>query len=371
MVTDSVSDPPGREASATVYRASYSIGRMLSDIPPSTAITVRPSPRVRRSPTRYSVTPALPDDAPAGLGRQRRHGETALAARHPQAPLRRRPHLRHRGRPLVRVRDAEPAAHVEHVDGDPVLLAQPRGQRHQHVELAQERLGGEDLGADVRVETEEAEVRERGRRRDRLGHGGRRDPERRRLVAGRDRLMGVHTQAGVHAEQERLHHARRAGDAVQPPELVRTVGDHQPHASSNGELQLVIGLVPPVERDPGGRDAGAQAGFDLAAARGEQVEPFVDRQPEHRVRRERLDGVERLRERQPCRSQPGGQIRLVEHQQRGGESVGESDGALPRDPHAVGLERRVHRPWIGNCRDLGRRFGGPERRRPLSHRPGP
>ena len=80
----------GRDASATVYRASYSIGRMLSDIPPSTATTVRPSPSVRRSPTRYSVTPALPDDAATGLRRQRRHREAVLAAGDPQAALARR-----------------------------------------------------------------------------------------------------------------------------------------------------------------------------------------------------------------------------------------------------------------------------------------
>jgi len=86
------------------------------------------------------------------------------------------------------------------------------------------------------VETEEAEMRHRGRLRDRLGHGGRRNPERRRLMAGGDGLMGVHSQAGVHAEQERLHDAGRAGGTVKPPELIQPVGDHQPHASSNGEL---------------------------------------------------------------------------------------------------------------------------------------
>ena len=70
------------------------------------------------------------------------------------------------------------------------------------------RMNGSDIGdlrADVGMHTEEANVRERGRGRDRRGRGDRRHPERRRLVAGGDGFVRVDVNAGVHPEEERLH----------------------------------------------------------------------------------------------------------------------------------------------------------------------
>ena len=147
----------------------------------------------------------------------------------------------------------------------------------------------------------------------------------------------------------------------------------EPHACPDRQLQLVVGLVASVERDPRGRDPGAHARFDLAAARREQVEPLVRGQPEHRVRGERLHGVERLRERALRRAEPGDQIRSIEHQQRRAVSPCERHGALPRDPQPVGPERRVRRPRVrdGGRGDIGLRSAGPDRLRPLSHRPDP
>ena len=177
----------------------------------------------QRSPVAHPVQadPGVPDDAPAGFGRERGHRETQLATRHPQAPLGGGGDVRDGRRPLVGVRDGEPTTHVQHLDRDAVVLAQPRRQRHQHVQLAHERFRGGDLRADVRVETEEADVRERGGGGDRRGRVGRRHAERRRLVAGGDGFVRVDPDAGVHAEEERLHDAGRPRERVDPSDLVQ------------------------------------------------------------------------------------------------------------------------------------------------------
>ena len=221
--------------------------------------------------------------------------------------------------------------------------------------------------------TEEANVRERGRGRDRRGRGDRRHPERRRLVAGGDGFVRVDANAGVHPEEERLHDAGRPRQRVQATELVEAVGDQEPHTYPDRQLQLLVGLVASVERDPRGGDPGAHARFDLAAARREEVEPLVRGQPEHRVRGERLHGVERLRERETRRAEPGDQIRSIEHQQRRAVSRCERHGALSRDPQPVGPERRIRRPRVRDDGrgDAGLRSAGPDRLRSLSHRPDP
>ena len=145
------------------------------------------------------------------------------------------------------------------------------------------------------------------------------------------------------------------------------------HTYPDRQLQLLVGLVASVERDPRGGDPGAYARFDLAAARREEIQPLVRGQPEHRVRGERLHGVERLRERSPHRAEPGDQIRSIEHQQRRAVSLCERHSALPRDPQPVGPERRIGRPRVrGDGRwDAGLRSAGPDRLRSLSHRPDP
>ena len=270
-----------------------------------------------------------------------------LAAGHAQAALRGGGRLRERRGRLVRIRDAEPPAHVEELDGDPVLLAQPHGQRHQHIELAKERSGGEDLGGRCARGDLGTEDGERGRRRDRLRHNGRGNAERRRLVTSRDRLMGVHTQPG----------SRGAGTAARCPPRPRTrpasgvrppVRDDSPRGLER-RAPIRRRIVPPVEGDARGCHTGPHAGFDLAAGRGQEVEPLIDCHPKHRMRAERLDGVERLGN----ASGPPGTARSDRRDrthQRRGEAIGQRQGARSGDPHAVRLEGRVRRPGVRSDR---------------------
>ena len=207
----------------------------------------------------------------------------------------------------------------------------------------------EHLGSDVRVQTQEPKMRERGRRRDRLRHRGRGNAERGRLVTGRDRLVGVHANAGVHAEQERLHDARRGRERVQPfgarpgpsaitsPTRARTAS-----ASSSSDL------LPPVEGDARGRHAGPHARFDLAAGRGQEVEPLVDGHPKHRVRAERLHGVERLREREPSRAEPARSDRPRSNT---------TNGVPKRSASATALAPAIHMPSAWNDAFAGQGSG--------------
>ena len=130
--------------------------------------------------------------------------------------------------------------------------------------------------------------------------------------------------------------------------LVQPVGDHQPHARPDRQLQLVVGLVAPVERDPRGRDPGAHARFDLAAARREQVEPLVRGQPEHRVRGERLHGVERLRERATRRDRS---------RATRSDRSNTSNGVPNRPASATALCPAIHMPSARNDALAGHGFG--------------
>ena len=147
----------------------------------------------------------------------------------------------------------------------------------------------------------------------------------------------------------------------------------EPHTYPDRQRQLLVGLVASVERDRARGDPGAHARFDLAAARGEEVEPLVRGQPEHRVRGERLHGVERLREREPHRAEPGDQIRsdrtpttacriaLRAPRRSAPRSTARRPGRTHRRPRVRGDGRG----------DAGLRSAGADRLRSLSHRPDP
>ena len=102
-----------------------------------------------------------------------------------------------------------------------------------------------------------------------------------------------HRHLGDDAQQHGLHPAGRARHRVQARAAPRAVRDHEREPRAHGERQLVVGLVVAVQDHARGGRARPQAGLDLAAGGGQQVEPLLQRDPDHGVRRERLHRVER------------------------------------------------------------------------------
>ena len=125
------------------------------------------------------------------------------------------------------VGDALAAAEVELGQLDAVLVAD-RGEQPDHpVRGELEAVDVEDVRADVAVQPDQLERRQREHPADRLGRraAGQREAELLVLLAGLDVLVGVRLDAGRHPDVDPLAHAGALGDGGQPLELVEGVDD--------------------------------------------------------------------------------------------------------------------------------------------------
>ena len=158
-----------------------------------------------------------------------------------------------------------------------------------------------------------------------------------RRVSSSWRLVRRGTDLGNDPQKNGLRPARLARDRVEAPELVRTVGDHEREPRVDREPELRIGLVVPVEHDAVAAGPGTQARLDLAARRRQQVETLLEGDPDHGVRRERLDRVEDPVEAWGDRTAPGAEVGLVDDQERRAEArgqIGACDAADLEAPRA-------------------------------------
>ncbi len=206
----------------------------------------------------------------------------------------------------------------------------------------------------------EPDPRHRDRRLDHAGRVGERHAELRRIVTGGDRLMRRHLHFGHHAEQDRLHAALRAGDRIEPFEFGPVVDDDERDTRTHRERQFLVGLVVAVQHDAGGGRSRPQARLHLAAGRGQEVEAFVQHDPQHGVGGERLHGIEHAGEPPGDRAGTIADLLLVHHEQRRAEpggQLGEGEAAdlePPRPTQGGGGPRR-RRQFLG-CRWTRRRL---------------
>ena len=164
--------------------------------------------------------------------------------------------------------------------------------------------------------------------------------------------MGRDHDLGDHPQQDRLDDAGSARDRAETFQLRLVVDDHGPDPLAHGERELLVGLRVPMEQQALGRRAGMEARQQLPSRGAEQIEPFLERDPDHRGARHRLHGVRGPRERRAHRAHAYTDLVLVEHEQRRAE-----------------VGREVHR--VDPVDRQAARFP-PRRRRPgLRHRPGP
>ena len=93
-------------------------------------------------------------------------------------------------------------------------------------------------------------------------------------------------------------------------------------------------------------DAGAQTRVELALGRNEEVDPLLHRDPNDRMRRERLDGVQDARELGSERPAPRSQILLVDHEQRRSVASGQLLSRDAADLQPLRSERGGRRPRV-------------------------
>src|SRR5207237_5812916 len=136
--------------------------------------------------------------------------------------------------------------------------------------------------------------------------------------------VSVRGDARAHAEQDGLAHPRSGRAISEPADLLEVVDDHAAHPQPQRHLELVFGLVVPVERNSFRREAGERRGVKLATRDHVEAEPFLRREPQDPGRAVRL---RRVTDRGPGRVTG----------ERGAERAGASaDGGL-----VVDVERRA------------------------------
>ena len=156
--------------------------------------------------------------------------------------------------------------------------------------------------------------------------------ELRDCLARGDRPVRVDDDLGDHPQQDRLHDARGAGDAVEPHELVGVVDDDPADALADGERQLLVGLGVAVQEQADRGCAGAPAREHLAAGGAQQVEPLLERDAKHRRACHRLDRVGDAGKVAAHDAHARAQVHLVEDHQRRAESLGELGRRHLADP---------------------------------------
>ena len=133
------------------------------------------------------------------------------------------------GHLLIRgVADAEAPAHVEHVEGDPLGL----GEGGQPAGRGDQRLGVEDLRAEVDVETASAQTG--GQAAQQLGALAGRDAELGAVVAGRDVAVRVHVDARCDPYEDILLASLLAAQRGQALGVIAAIEDDQPRVSGKG-----------------------------------------------------------------------------------------------------------------------------------------
>ena len=177
---------------------------------------------------------------------------------------------------LVPVGDAEAAADVP----DPRL---DLGERRHGTQRARHRRVGADiehLRSRVGLEPIEPHARQRHRATRQFRCIRERRTELRDCLARGDRPVRVDHDLGDHPQQDRLHDAGGAGDAVEPHELVGVVDDDPAERSPTASASSSSVLALPWSKSGGARRAGAPAREHLAAGGAQQVEPLLERDAE-------------------------------------------------------------------------------------------
>jgi hypothetical protein len=224
-----------------------------------------------------------------------------------------------------------------------VLVAQLGQQPDDAVRGDLERVGVEDLRADVAVQSDQAQPRraEHAAHRLRGVPAGQREAELLVLVRGGDVLVGVRLDADRHAHQHVLHGALVASDPVQPDDLVERVQHDRADSDRHPRGELGGRFVVAVQGDPLGREVRAQRDLELAATAHVQRQPLLGDPSGH------LDGQERLRrvvhegrvaERRRVLGAASPEVCLVHDEQRRAvpnRQIPDVDPGEPHEPVAV------------------------------------
>ena len=106
--------------------------------------------------------------------------------------------------------------------------------------------------------------------------------------AGLEVGVGLGGHPWAHPEQDALAHARRIRAVGEPADLLDVVDDHAANPQAYRHLELVVGLVVPVERDPLRSEARDRSGVKLAARDDVERETFLGHDPQEPRRAVRL-----------------------------------------------------------------------------------
>jgi hypothetical protein len=167
---------------------------------------------------------------------------------------------------LVGVADAHPATEVELGERDAVLVPPPCQQVERHLGVGDERVGAEDLGADVGVDPDHLDVRQvEGADDGLVGEPERQgEAELRVVVAGADVLVGVGVDAGGDPQPASgAVTSRAAASRSSRSSSSNESTTMRPRPDLERSLELGLGLVVAVVDELGRVDPGDQRGVQL------------------------------------------------------------------------------------------------------------
>ena len=149
----------------------------------------------------------------------------------------------------------------------------------QSVDGGQVGVGRQDLRPDVGVEAAKTQAARLQHRLDRFLGIGRLQPELGVGGPGHDVRVGAGGDGGDDADEHVLARAQPRGDRVGARDLLQVVADEQPDTHADGSLELFLGLVVAVQSDLRRGDAGPQAGLELTARGGQELQPLAGHEP--------------------------------------------------------------------------------------------
>ena len=196
----------------------------------------------------------------------------------------------------------------------------------------------------MRVQTDQLHTGKVGGRADGRRDLGRGSSELRPVVSGGYRVMGLDFDAGHHPQQSTLRQPLSVGHLAQSGEFVQAVGDDQTQANTHCQFKLFIRLVVAVQHYPCGRGAGPKTCFDLPAGSGQEIQSGIDHDADHAMRRERLDGIERLGEERGDHSAARSEFVFIHHEERGAVPLGQDFRRQTSDHQSLRAEDRLLGP---------------------------
>jgi hypothetical protein len=171
------------------------------------------------------------------------------------------------------------------------------GNLHDDIDCARDERGIEDLGSDVRVIADEAELAgmaEAGHRPFGLTVPYR-EPKFRVGGASAHFVMGMYIDARIEAQNDLGVLSRVSGHALEVGDFKIVVDGDEPHTGGQRLLDLGATLIVAVKNHLRGIDPGVQSSVDLAARYDIEPDPLLDQNAHQRWREIRFARVDESR----------------------------------------------------------------------------